>query len=97
MWECLGWIDLDWLPGIQQGALSFPLRIKTWEEYSNEKLMGQDRKSTHQLSSQEKQSHCGENGFNLLLIIHREKKVRNQKKQKTPSTHPSSSETKLCP
>lgn len=59
--------------------------------------MGQDRKSTHQLSSQEKQSHCGENGFNLLLIIHREKKVRNQKKQKTPSTHHSSSETKLCP
>lgn len=36
--------------------------------------MGQDRKSTHQLSSQEKQSHCGENGFNLLLISHGAKK-----------------------
>lgn len=36
--------------------------------------MGQDRKSTHQLSSQEKQSHCGEIWFNLLLINHRVEK-----------------------
>lgn len=58
--------------------------------------MCQDRKSTHLLSLQEKHSNCGEIWFNLLLINHRLGKWEIEK-QKTPSPHPLSSETKLCP
>ena len=58
----LYWVDVGWLPGAHQAALSLPLFNKTGRENTMKKLVGQDKDKeiTPQLLSQAKQTRLRE-------------------------------------
>ena len=62
------WVNIGWLPGVHQAALSFRLLSRTGGENETKKLVGQDkdREITHQLPAQAKQTELGE----IILIYY---------------------------
>ena len=86
------WVDLGWMPGAHQAALSLPFHIWTAERKYNKGLLGwdKDREVTQQLLSWPKQTQLGE--ISLIYYESNQSMVTRKKKTtnlKTSFPHPS--------